>query len=103
METKFETNDISARLLRGFALLELRKGPEAAAQFKAINSAQGRFPLWIGRCMARLGYARALAMAGDNSGAKVAYQNFLVFWKDADPDLPLFKQAKNEYAKLATN
>jgi hypothetical protein len=42
-------------------------------------------------------------MAGDNSGARTAYQDFLALWKDADPDLPLLKQAKNEYAKLTSN
>jgi hypothetical protein len=53
--------------------------------------------------MARLQYARALAIAGDTAGARLAYQDFLALWKNADPDLPLFKQAKNEYAKLTPN
>jgi eukaryotic-like serine/threonine-protein kinase len=102
-ESNYETNDVNSQLLRGLAFLDLHKGPEAAAQFKSIINMHGRFPLWIGRCIARLQYARALAMAGDNSGARTAYQNFLALWKDADPDLPLFRQAKNEYAKLTPN
>ena len=39
-------------------------------------------------------------MTGDTSKARVAYQDFLALWKDADADLPLFKEAKAEYAKL---
>jgi hypothetical protein len=43
---------------------------------------------------------RAYAMAGDTSKAKSAYQDFFTLWKDADPDIPILKQAKAEYAKL---
>jgi hypothetical protein len=50
--------------------------------------------------MSQLGLARALAMAGDAAGARSAYQDLFAVWKDADPELPLLKQAKAEYAKL---
>jgi hypothetical protein len=40
------------------------------------------------------------AMQGDTAKAKAAYQDFLTLWKDADPDIPILKQAKVEYAKL---
>jgi len=43
---------------------------------------------------------RAYAMSGDTAKAKTAYQDFLTLWKDADPDIPILKQAKAEYAKL---
>jgi hypothetical protein len=43
---------------------------------------------------------RAYAMAGDTAKAKSTYQDFLGLWKDADPDIPILKQAKAEYAKL---
>jgi hypothetical protein len=39
-------------------------------------------------------------MSGDKARAKTAYQDFLSLWKDADPDIPKFQQAKSEYAKL---
>jgi eukaryotic-like serine/threonine-protein kinase len=39
-------------------------------------------------------------MQGDNAKAKTAYQDFFSMWKDADPDVPVLKQAKAEYAKL---
>jgi len=43
---------------------------------------------------------RAYALTGDTTKAKMAYQDFLTLWKDADPDIPILKQAKAEYAKL---
>ena len=50
--------------------------------------------------LARLQLARTYAMAGDTAKAKSAYQDFFSQWKDADPDIPIQKQAKSEYAKL---
>jgi hypothetical protein len=50
--------------------------------------------------LAHLQIGRAYAMQGDNPKAKAAYQDFLTLWKDADPDIPILKQAKAEYAKL---
>jgi hypothetical protein len=47
-----------------------------------------------------LGLARAYALSGDTVKAKSAYQDFLGLWKDADPDLPILKEAKAEYVKL---
>jgi hypothetical protein len=50
--------------------------------------------------LAHLGLARAYALSGDTVKAKIAYQEFLGLWKDADPDIPILKQAQAEYAKL---
>ena len=50
--------------------------------------------------LAHLGLGRAYALSGDSAKAKVAYNDFLTLWKDADPDVPILKQAKAEYAKL---
>jgi cytochrome c-type biogenesis protein CcmH/NrfG len=50
--------------------------------------------------LARLQIGRAYAMQGDAAKARAAYQDFLAIWKDADPDIPILKQAKSEYAKL---
>jgi hypothetical protein len=44
--------------------------------------------------------ARSLARAGDQVGARAAYQEFLMLWKDADPGVPVLLQAQAEYAKL---
>ena len=50
--------------------------------------------------LAHLQLGRAYAMQGDNAKAKAAYKDFLTLWKDADPDIPILKQAKAEYARL---
>jgi Tfp pilus assembly protein PilF len=50
--------------------------------------------------LAHLGLARAYALQGETAKARVAYQNFLSSWKDADPDIPILVAAKSEYAKL---
>ncbi len=50
--------------------------------------------------LAHLQLGRAYALAGDPSKARAAYQDFLALWKDADPNVPILKEAKAEYAKL---
>jgi hypothetical protein len=55
------------------------------------------FPLGT---LAHLGLARAYALSGEPAKSRTAYQNFLTLWKDADPDIPVLKEAKTEYAKL---
>jgi hypothetical protein len=47
-----------------------------------------------------MGLARAYALEGDLAKSRTAYQDFLTLWKDADPEIPILKQAKAEYAKL---
>ena len=49
---------------------------------------------------ARLELGRAFAIAGDKTKAKAAYRDFLKLWKDADPNVPIFNQAKAEFAKV---
>jgi eukaryotic-like serine/threonine-protein kinase len=50
--------------------------------------------------LAHLQMGRAYAMMADTAKAKSEYQEFLSLWKDADPDIPIYKQAQGEYAKL---
>ena len=50
--------------------------------------------------LARLQLGRAYLLSGDPAKARAKYQDFLTLWKDADPDIPILKQAKAEYAKL---
>jgi hypothetical protein len=52
------------------------------------------------KALAHLQLGRAQAMMGNKAAARNAYQDFLTLWKDADPDIPIYKQAKAEYAKL---
>jgi tetratricopeptide (TPR) repeat protein/predicted Ser/Thr protein kinase len=94
--------------LRGLAYLGLREGAEAAAEFEKILDHKGanwgsawQHPYW-GQfySLSYLGLARGSVLAGDTAKAGKAYQDFLTLWKDADPDIPILKQAKAEYAKL---
>jgi hypothetical protein len=62
-----------------------------------ISERAGETPV---QALAHLGLARARAAAANKDAAKTAYQDFFALWKDADPDLPLLKQAKAEYSKL---
>ena len=50
--------------------------------------------------LAHFEIARAYALSGDTAKARIAYQDFFGLWKDADPDIPIYKEAKAEYAKL---
>ncbi len=86
--------------VRGQAYLALQQGKEAAAEFQKFidhRTIVANSPL---AALARLGLARAYAVQGDVTKTRGAYQDFLALWKDADPDIPILKQAKAEYAKL---
>ena len=84
--------------LRGEAYLKAKQGQLAVAEFqKMIAFRWMNYPL---AALARLGLGRAYSMQNDTASAKAAYQDFLTLWKDADPDVPIMKQAKAEYAKL---
>jgi len=85
---------------RGQAFLSAHRGPEAAAEFQKILDHRGIVVSDPVGAIARLQLGRAYAMSGDKPKAKSAYQDFLMLWKDADPDIPILKQAKAEYAKL---
>jgi eukaryotic-like serine/threonine-protein kinase len=86
--------------VRGQAYLGTHQGKEAAAEFQKLldhRSIVLNSPLGA---LAHLGLARAYSLQGDIVKAHAAYQNFVTLWKDADPDIPILKQAKAEYAKL---
>jgi eukaryotic-like serine/threonine-protein kinase len=86
--------------VRGQAYLAAHKGTEAAAEFQKILDHNGVvFNEPIG-ALARLSLARAYATQGDAAKARAAYQDFLTLWKNADPDIPILRQAKAEYAQL---
>jgi len=95
--------------VRGEAYLAAGQGSAAAAEFQKILDHSGIvWNCWTG-ALARLGVARANALQAKTSQgaddaarvrALVAYKDFLALWKDADPDIPILKEAKAEYAKL---
>jgi eukaryotic-like serine/threonine-protein kinase len=86
--------------LRGLAYLSLREGSEAASEFQKLVGHPGLVANCPLGALAHLGLARAYALEGDKGKASAEYQDFLALWKDADPDIPILKQAKAEYAKL---
>jgi serine/threonine protein kinase/tetratricopeptide (TPR) repeat protein len=86
--------------VRGLVYLEAKRGPEAAVEFQKIVDHRGIVPVGIEHSLAKLGLGRAYTLTGDTAKAKAAYQDFFALWKDADPDIPIFKQAKSEYEKL---
>jgi predicted Zn-dependent protease len=86
--------------IRGQAFLRERKGTEGAVEFQKILDHRGVAPTSPLYALAYLGLARASALAGDTAKTRRAYQDFLALWKDADPDIPIFQEAKAEYAKL---
>ena len=86
--------------VRGVAYLAEKKGVEAAAEFQKILDHPGIiFNDPIG-ALAYLQLGRAFSLSRDKTKARTAYQHFLALWKDADPDIPILKQAKAEYAQM---
>jgi serine/threonine protein kinase/tetratricopeptide (TPR) repeat protein len=86
--------------VRGAAYLAAHQGLEAAAEFRKILDHRGIVLSDPIGALAHLQLGRALVLLGDKTKARVAYQDFLVLWKDADPDIPILQQAKAEYSKL---
>jgi eukaryotic-like serine/threonine-protein kinase len=86
--------------LRGEGYLEAHQGSAAAGEFQKIVDHPGIHPTFAEHSLAKLGLGRAYVMTGDAAKARSAYQDFLGLWKDADPDIPILKEAKAEYAKL---
>ncbi len=86
--------------LRGEVFLKTGRGKDAATEFQKILNNPGIMDNFVLGALAHLGLARAYALAGDTAQARTAYQDFFALWKDADPDIPILKQAKTEYARL---
>jgi tetratricopeptide (TPR) repeat protein/predicted Ser/Thr protein kinase len=98
--TDLDWNTMFPIFVRGEAYLAARQGSEAAAEFQKILDHRG---LVLNRpigALAHLGLGRAYVLQGDAAKAKAAYQDFLTLWKNADPDIPVLRQAQAEYTKL---
>jgi predicted Zn-dependent protease len=96
----FQVGTVYPAYVRGQAYLAAHNGNSAAAEFQKFLDHRVivvNFPLGV---LAHLGLARAYAMSGDTAKSRAAYRNFFALWKDADPDIPILKEAKAEYAKL---
>lgn len=102
----YERSYLDAVYVRGLAYLRMHKGAEAVAEFEKIVDHKGAN--WYARIhpaaqfysLSYLGMARGFALSGATSKAKKAFQDFFELWKDADPDLPILRQARAEYVKL---
>ncbi len=86
--------------VRGLAYLDAHQGAQASVEFQKILDHRGIVVIDPIGALAHLQLARAFALSGDKIRAKAAYQDFLTLWKDADPDIAIFKEAKAEYSKL---
>jgi tetratricopeptide (TPR) repeat protein len=86
--------------IRGLAYLESGDGRSAAGEFQKLIDNPGMCWEYITGPLARLQLGRAQRRMGDNASARKSYEQFLNIWKDTDPDVPIYRQAKAEYAQL---
>jgi predicted Zn-dependent protease len=86
--------------LRGQAYLALRQGAAATTEFNKYSDHNSIAINSVLAVLAPLGLARAYGLEGDTVRAHAAYEDFFSNWKDADPDIPILKQARAEYAKI---
>jgi tetratricopeptide (TPR) repeat protein len=86
--------------LRGLAYVQMGEPKQAALEFQKIIDHPGVVYYFIIGALAHLRLGRAQVMMGDKMAARKSYDDFLTLWKDADPDIPIYKQAKAEYARL---
>jgi eukaryotic-like serine/threonine-protein kinase len=86
--------------VRGEALVAAHRYAAAVAEFQKILDHRGLVGADPIGALAHVQLGRAFALSGDQHKAKTAYQNFLTLWIQADPDIPILRQAKAEYAKL---
>jgi tetratricopeptide (TPR) repeat protein len=86
--------------VRGLAYLESGDGRSAAAEFQKLIDNPGLCRQFITGPLARLQLGRAQRLMGDNASARKSYEEFLSIWKGADHDVPVYRQAKAEYAQL---
>jgi serine/threonine protein kinase len=96
----FQVGTLYPAYLRGQAYLLAHNGATAVAEFQKLVDHRGIVLNFVTEALAHLQLGRAYALSGDAAKARTAYKDFLTLWKDADPDIPILKQAKAEYAKL---
>jgi serine/threonine protein kinase/tetratricopeptide (TPR) repeat protein len=92
--------DTALFYVEGNAYLKAHRPADAVKAFQQLIDLRYAFTGDILTPLAHLGLARAYAMQGDSAKSRIAYQDFLGMWKDADPEIPVLHEAKAEYAKL---
>ena len=97
----YDRADSDTLLIRGTAYLKAGQGSEAAQEFQKILDLRNWYPADYTLALAQAGPCPLLRRSrGTWQEARTAYQDLLALWKDADPDVPILKEAKAEYAKL---
>jgi len=96
----FDRAITESRYTRASALLMAGQASQAAKEFEAVLHLRNFSPTDPTISFSQLGLARAYVSAKEKEKARTAYQDFFAVWKDADPGLPILKEAKTEYAKL---
>jgi len=89
--------------LRGLAYLQLKQGSLAAAEFRKVLDHSGVGKGFVIGALSKLQLARAQVLTRDAEAARRSYEEFLTLWKNADPELPIYNEAKAEYASLRRN
>jgi serine/threonine protein kinase/tetratricopeptide (TPR) repeat protein len=97
----YDGNYPESLYVRATALLMAGRAAEAKQEFQRTLALRSAQPSDLFVSLAQLGLARAEATQGDKAAARSGYQDFLGAWKDADPGLPILKEAQAEYAKLS--
>jgi hypothetical protein len=86
--------------LRGLAYLQLKQGDLAAAEFRKVLDHSGVGAGFVTGALSVLQLGRAQVLMHDEKAARKSYEDFLALWKNADSDLPIYEEAKAEYAVL---
>jgi tetratricopeptide (TPR) repeat protein len=95
-------SDLYPAYIRGLAYLQMGDGPLARIEFQKLLDHPGFIGHDVIGALSHLQLARALKLSGDIAGARKSYEDFLDLWKSADRDIPIYRQAKAEYAELST-
>jgi len=98
--TPYDRLNVSVHFVRAHAYLTSGRPTDAVNEFQTVLARRDLAPFSYIVPLSQFGIARAHAVAGEKAKARTAYQDFFALWKDADPDIPILKQAKAEYAKL---
>ena len=96
----FNLGGLHSAYVRGEALIAAHRYAEATAEFQKILDHRGIVGADPIGALAHLQLGRVFALSGDTTKAKAAYEAFLALWKNADPEVPILKKAKVEYARL---
>ena len=96
----FYLGGLHSAYVRGAAFVAAHRYPEAVAEFQKILDHRGIVGLDPIGALAQVQLGRVFALSGDLARSKTAYQDFLALWKDADPDIPILREAKAEFARL---